>query len=72
MNHDNSDTDRLADPFDQHRDDEPTGYNSTAFGRGGTGTTERIARHARHRADDADTAEFIDPKVEKEAEENGG
>ena len=70
MNHDESDNERLADTFEQYRDDETTDHNPTAFGRTRTGKTERIVRHARHRADDADTVESTDLKGR--GEENGG
>jgi ATP-dependent phosphoenolpyruvate carboxykinase len=70
MNHDNSDNDRLADPFDQHHDDDPTGYASATFGRVGTGKTQQLSTELVRRIMDTDTVEFADPKGE--GEENGG
>jgi Cdc6-like AAA superfamily ATPase len=72
MNHDDTDdNDRLADRFEQYRDDETTDHNAGVFGKVGTGKTERLVRHARHHRDDSESVEFIDPKGE-EGEEHGG
>ena len=63
----------LADRFEQCRDDEPSGHNPAVFGKVGTGKTHQIGTElARRVGDNAETVEWIDPKDEREGEENGG
>jgi hypothetical protein len=63
MNHDDNEDedDRLVDMFEQYRDDETTSQNPTAFGRAGTGKTQRLGEIFCRLAD-TDSTEFIDPK----------
>ena len=59
---DYSDNDRLADRFEQYRDDEPTGYTPATFGKVGTGKTQQLGTELARRVVNTDSSEVIDPK----------
>jgi hypothetical protein len=53
MNHnydDTDDNDRLADRFEQYRDDETTDHNPAAFGEQGPGKQSESERHSQRRS----------------------
>ena len=67
---DDNDNGRLADRFEQCRDDELTGYTSATFRKVGTGKTQQLGTELARRVADTDSSEVIDPKGG--GEKNGG
>jgi hypothetical protein len=67
MSHDDSDSDRLAEPFEQYPDDENAGFHTVVFGRVGGGGTRQIVIE---RPDGTLLTDFTDPKDERETNWN--